>query len=591
MNRTRKSKVEVASGKNQVSIKKDALAAKFPPVAWPALTSALALWASFAPLGLSLLAWVAPIGWLAVIDREASPGKRGYFLLYLSSVLFWMLNLQGIRLAFWALIFGWIAISIYLAIYIPLFVGITRTLRFSCRWPLFIAAPVVWVGLEVARCFIITGYAASQLGHTQAHLPIMIQIADQLGGYGVSFLIMLVSAAIWQLWTGYRHSKLQSAIVPTVVATTFLLCTIGYGWWRLQQANDLAVNSKPLLKVILLQENTPTIFDADTERIALAWARYLDLTREAARQHGVPDLVVWPESTFTNLLPWTEMNITHGVPPDLLKRDSTITEEQLAYGKQRTAAEFKIKLNRVFAAARDESVMEPPQSPIRDRPYLLLGCDAWILNSERTEQFNSAIFFDPAGMYLDRYDKMHLVMFGEYIPLGPVLQFLADAFQMGSIQTGKDVKCVEVAGAMVAPNICFESMLPEFVSWQLRKLAAKDQAPDVLINLTNDSWFWGSSILDHHLACSIFCAVENRRPLLVAANTGLSAEIDGSGRVLQVTQRMAKATLLAEPHADGRSGLVQVLGYPCAWFCCLLTSVALLGSVVRRVGPGMAKSR
>jgi len=578
MNRTRKSKSSVARDGKKTS----PLPTQVPPVALPAFLSALALWASFAPLGLSFLAWIAPIGWLVIIEREASPGKRGYFLLHLSGVLFWLLTLQGVRLAFWALIFGWIAISIYLAIYIPLFVGITRTLRLHWRWPLFLAAPVVWVGLEVARCFIITGFAANQLGHTQAHLPIMIQIADQLGGYGVSFLIIAVNVAIWQLWTGVRHSKLKSAVIPTVFATTLLLCTVGYGWWRLQQANELAATSKPLLKVILLQENTPTIFDSNTERIAVAWARYLDLTREAAQKHGVADLVVWPESTFTNLLPWTEINITKGVPADLLRRDNTITEDQLAYGKRKSASEFRIKIDRVLAAARNESVMQPPPTPIRDRPFLLLGCDALVVNSERMEQFNSAIFFDPAGTYQDRYDKMHLVMFGEYIPLGPLLQFLADAFQVGSIQAGKDVKCFDVLGAKVAPNICFESMLPELVSWQIRKLAAKNHAPDVLINITNDSWFWGSSILDHHLACSIFCAVENRRPLLVAANTGLSAEIDGSGRVLQVSNRMAKAALLAEPYVDARNGLVQMLGYPFAWVCCLVTSFVLLASILKR---------
>jgi apolipoprotein N-acyltransferase len=384
--------------KSRFSIEKGSRATQPPSVAWPACLSALALWASFAPLGLSLLAWLAPLGWLVVIEREASPGRRGYLLLYFSGFLFWMLNLQGIRLAFWALIFGWIALSVYLAIYIPLFVGITRTLRFKWRWPLFVAAPVAWVGLEVARCFIITGYAASQLGHTQAHQPIVIQIADQFGGYGVSFVIMAVSVAIWQLWTGVRNAKQSSALLSTTYAAILLLGTIGYGWWRLQQADQLLNTSKPLFKVILLQENTPTIFDSNTQRIAVAWARYLDLTREAAQQHGVADLVVWPESTFTNLLPWTEVNITKGVPEDLLKRDNSITEEQLAYGKQKSAAEFKIKLDRVLAAARNESVMQPPPTPIRDRPYLLLGCDALTITSESMEQFNSVIFFSSGGI-------------------------------------------------------------------------------------------------------------------------------------------------------------------------------------------------
>ncbi len=158
------------------------------------------------------------------------------------------------------------------------------------------------------------------------------------------------------------------------------------------------------------------------------------------------------------------------------------------------------------------------------------------------------------------------------------MQFLADAFRLGSVKPGDAPKCFDVSGVKVAPNICFESMLPELVSWQVRQLRQANHAPDVLINVTNDSWFWGSSILDHHLACSIFCAVENRRPLLAAANTGLSAEIDGSGRVLQVTKRMTKASLLAKPIADARGGLVQLMGYPAAWLCCLLSAIAFVTS-------------
>ncbi len=574
MNRTGKSK----RGNSEAKI--ESVAASHPSIALPALLSSLALWTSFAPLGAHSLAWVAPIGWLAIIERHSSPGRRGYLWIYLSGVLFWLLNLQGIRLAFWALIFGWIAISMYLAIYIPLFVGITRSLRTKWRIPLIVAAPIVWVGLDVARCFIITGYAANQLGHSQAHVPIMIQIADQFGGYGVSFVIMSVSVALFQLVLHYRQRSLTAAIAPTAAALTLLLSTLGYGWWKLKQADELYAASQPLLKVILLQENTPTIFDSNVQRVITAWGKYLDLTREAAVEHGIADLVVWPESTFTAGAPWTDIKLSGQVPADLKQRDESITVERLEFYKDRSALEFETKVKRVLAAARNESLIDPPTEPVRNRPHLLLGCDAWLITSNHSHQFNSAILVDPSGSYLDRYDKMHLVMFGEYIPLGPVLQFLADAFQLGAIEPGENVKSFNVNEVTIAPNICFESMLPEFVSWQIRQLVSKNQTPSLLINVTNDSWFWGSSILDHHLACSIFCAVENRRPLLAAANTGLTAEIDGCGRVLQVTKRMIKASLVANPKSDSRPGLVQQAGYPFAWLCCLLTALTLFASIV-----------
>ena len=276
MKRTRKSKRNPSESQSAAT----APLRKGPSVAIPAFVSAALLWASFAPVGASFLAWFAPLGWLTLIERKEELRRRDYFLIYLSGLLFWLLNLQGIRLAFWALIFGWIALSVYLAIYTPLFVGMTRYLRIRWKVPLVIAAPVVWVGIDVARCFIITGYAASQLGHSQAHLPMVIQIADQFGGYGVSFLIVAVSVAFLQLWTGYRSQQLRSAVAPAAVAITLLIASLGYGWWRLQQADTMYANSKPLLKVILLQENTPTIFDSNRQRSVIAWGKYLDLTRE-----------------------------------------------------------------------------------------------------------------------------------------------------------------------------------------------------------------------------------------------------------------------------------------------------------------------
>jgi apolipoprotein N-acyltransferase len=132
-------------------------------------------------------------------------------------------------------------------------------------------------------------------------------------------------------------------------------------------------------------------------------------------------------------------------------------------------------------------------------------------------------------------------------------------------------------------------MLPRVIRSQVAALASEGNAPDVLVNVTNDSWFRGSSMLDHHLACSILCAVENRRPLLVAANTGISAEIDGSGRVVQFLERGAVGGLLARPFADARWGLVQAIGYPLGWSCAGICLIALLPGIWRKT-PGQRPS-
>jgi apolipoprotein N-acyltransferase len=550
----------------------------------PALASALLLWASFAPVGASWLAWLAPIGWLHAVERKEPLGRRGYFYLWLSGLLFWLLILQGVRLAFWALIFGWIAISCYLALYIPLFVAAARGMRFRWNWPLAIAAPVSWVGMEVARSHLFTGFASNLLGHTQAHVPLMIQIADQVGGYGVGFVILAGAVALRQLWLSGRAGRTAELTFPVGFAAILLIATTAYGWWSLAESDELVRGREPLLKVMLIQENTPSIFESNPERTKQAWVRYVDATREAARIHGAVDLVVWPESTFSAGVPWVKVALTQGQLPLKLSREQA-TAESIGYFNEKCSEEFRYKISSVLAAARDENLFSPPEQRDASRPYLLLGSDALEITSDRMDQYNSAILVGPDAAYIDRYDKMHLVMFGEYIPLGPLLKFLSDAFGLGTMSSGGAAKSFDVAGVKVSPNICFESMLPELVSWQVRWLRSEGNAPEVLINITNDSWFWGSSILDHHLACSIFCAVENRRPLLIAANTGLSGHVDGAGRVQQVSSRLEKAMLRVEPYADSRLGLVQIAGYPIAWLCCALSAGALLYPWLRQQKP------
>jgi len=190
-------------------------------------------------------------------------------------------------------------------------------------------------------------------------------------------------------------------------------------------------------------------------------------------------------------------------------------------------------------------------------------------------------------------------MFGEYIPLGPALKWLGDSFGMSGLHAGQNVESFELQrsssskAVRVSPNICFEITVPQLITWQVRTLANRGEAPDVLINLTNDSWFRGSSILDHHLASTILCAVETRRPVLMAANTGLSVHVDGAGRVQQFVERFEASAILAEVTADGRGGLVQWLGYPLAWLCgaiCGLTWVWQLAAWLRpsrSVGKGI----
>lgn len=537
-------------------------------VGWQSFGSAVALWAAFAPIGLSWLAWFAPIGWISLIERPAI-SRREHLLLWLSGCIFWLPILQGIRLAYPPLILGWLALALYLAVYTPLFVAAARLFR-GRGIPLIVAAPLAWVGIEVIRSYVITGYCANLLGHTQARFPEIIQISDQLGGYGVSYVMLSVSTAIYGMILGMRSGRVREYGTSLGVALALLLGTLGYGRWRLVEGDQLYRSQQPLLTAMLLQENTPTVFQLKSEtELQQAWTRYLELMRTTAKDNGRIDLVVWPESTFTAGWPWMDPQVATQWPPEL--RADDVDPARVSHWIDNSQLNYSMKIDllrgAMVGAVPGALTSLPPDSA--GQPCFMLGSDAVEIRSDELKRYNSVLMVDGDGELSGRYDKMHLVMIGEYIPLGPLLQWVRDMFQLSKISVGVQPKTMIINGVRVSPNICFESMMPRVVSRQVRQLNSQQNSPDVLVNLTNDSWFQGASILDHHLACSIFCAVENRRPFLVAANSGLSAEIDGCGRLVQMADRFEVRALVARPRRDSRLGLVQYVGYPPAWLCSL----------------------
>lgn len=528
-----------------------------------AIGSAIILWLSFSPIGTGLLGWLAPLGWLQIAMRTAPLTRRDLFWLWISGALFWLVTLQGIRLAYWPLYFGWIALSLYLAVYTPLFVLTTRLLMRRGA-SLVLAAPLTWVGLEYIRSYMLSGYCANMLGHSQARFPIAIQLADQLGVYGVSACLMTVACCIILIANRARTKteRPNRSIIYAGIIACILCGQLGYGWWRLRQADELA-QQEPLLRVGLIQENTPTMFDMPNDEgksVKAAWLRYQKATQELAGSSSPLDLVVWPESTFTAGSPWVTPEKLTGLPESL--EGSQVKMDSFLQWHRTARSEFEFKANMVVDAI--DLVAEEPFAG-----NLLVGCDIISYETGDSDFYNGAILANAQGKPIGEYRKMHLVMFGEYLPLGPLLQWLRDMFGL-IMDAGDEPKCFQVNGVRVSPNICFESMMPRVISGQVRELVRNGQSPQVLVNLTNDSWFHGSSMLKHHLDCTILNSVENRRPILVAANSGFSAELDGSGRLLQSLGIYERGGILAQPKQDSRPGLVQTLGYPFAFLCASL---------------------
>jgi apolipoprotein N-acyltransferase len=294
----------------------------------------------------------------------------------------------------------------------------------------------------------------------------------------------------------------------------------------------------------------------------------LELTRQARDQHPDLDLIVWPESVFTAGCPDV---IVEGSPQP--PAGSPLTAEQLRAArmafddKTRQTAE---RLNRIWQDGEFRDLSIP----------MLVGSQTVWFGAGEIRDYNSALLLNPQGDVLGRYFKMHPVMFGEYVPFGDVLPWLYRLTPLRQgLSRGEEPQTFKVGELRFAPSICFESTVPHLIRSHVVRLTRAGTPPDVLVNLTDDGWFWGSSILDLQLACAVFRAVELRRPFLVAANTGLSAHIDGSGVIRQRGPRRDQTVLVAQVTPDGRWSGYQCWGdWPaivCLAACLVLVGVAL----------------
>lgn len=547
-------------------------------VLWlPALTGSLLLWSSFAPLQLTITSLFALVPWILMCVSPTPFRRSDYFRLWIAGCLFWLLILQGIRLAYWPLYAGWIALSLYLAIYTPLFVGVTRVVHHYWRIPLWIAAPLAWMTLEITRAYFLSGFAGSLLSHSLVRVPLLLQTADHISAYGVGAWIVLINAVLVQSWCAYKTQTLKSATPALLIGITFSACLLWYGQVKIDQAGKIARENKPLLRIALIQENAPTMFEATETLRQEAWQRYAQGTKKAVVRFEFFDLVVWPESVFTATEPIMLDRSQSDVPPELA--EANISKGQLTQSVQSTNRMFTLKAQSLLRAAQPQNTPSPETSSPRD-VYAIVGTDIYDIRPTELKRYNCAALIGPNAQLLDSYAKMHLVMFGEYFPFNGFFGILYKLFGMAPLSVGEGDKAFHIGEVKLAPSVCFESMVPHRIASQVQSLTAKGDSPDILVNITNDGWFRGSALLDHHLACSIVTAIENRRPMVIAANTGISAWIDGSGQILARGSRMTADQLLAEPSRDSRWGLFQtVRDWPVRIIALLIGLIYVIGVV------------
>lgn len=546
--------------------------------------SGLLLFASFPPVGAWWLAWIAPIGWLILIGREelipkeqagsqateSEKKQRPYLHIWLGGFLYCMLLFHFIRLPHWAGYFGWVVLAGYLSVYPLTFVAGSRIAVHQFRMPIWVAAPVVWVGAELFKCYFFTGLAVDRLAQSQYLIPNVIQVSDLFGGYTLSFLMVLFasvgySALVAKTKTGRIGAAFCGVLIPIFV--------LAYGHFRLNEVDFEKRDGE--LNIALIQGSIDTIFPkTEQERDDRIDRMIENYKSESIRARSLAeskeakiDLMIWPESMFPFY------NLISEPDAELSKDDQTFESNMGQLFRTRV-------LEGVGTIVFDEKDQEYVQ--VRVPVPVILGCSTESLGTDK--RFNSAQFVNGQGDRLGRYDKIHRVVMGEYVPIFgdwfPVIYKLTPF--SNPLTQGEKFVAFEVGEMKLAPNVCFESTVPHLIRDQVNQLSREDNEPDVLVNISNDGWFWGSSCLDLHLACNVFRAVEMRKPCLVSANTGISGSIDSNGQVLSRGPKQKSAVLFAQPKLDGRYSLYRTVGDWPAIGCCGLTWMLLLGGWVKK---------
>ena len=324
------------------------------------------------------------------------------------------------------------------------------------------------------------------------------------------------------------------------------MLVLGYGFMRRDQARFT-----PGPRVALIQGNFIATARPDYRDVPRIFARYHMLTGAAIVQQ--PDLVVWPEGMF----PYPLLQKTDGVST------KTLVEKHPQLAVDRLE---KLKVSETLQQLSEKG-----------GAAFIVGLQTIEVDEKKYRLYNSAVLAKSTGI-TDRYDKIHRVIFGEYIPLADWLPFLQAFTPYGGnfgIEAGTHSSAFEFKSYRAVPIICYEGTVPHVVrnlmsATRQVDASGKVKKADLLVNISNDGWFHGSSEHDQHLITAAFRSVEMRPPMVRAVNTGVSAVIDGDGYIRARARneksglsKMDEAILVSDVPLDGRNSLYLRFG---DWF-------------------------
>ncbi|HEY2466015.1 MAG TPA: apolipoprotein N-acyltransferase [Steroidobacteraceae bacterium] len=493
------------------------------------------------PFDFSGLAWIAAVPMFVAIER--TPGFRGaLFLGWWAGVVetaggfYWLVDVMR-RFAD----FPWIgAAAVFLlfcatrAIIFLLFTGIVLGIRKRIRVPMTLLAPIALVSCEL----LVPQLFPCGQWISQAWNPLVIQVSELTGPLGVTALLMMINGALYDLMLNPRAAR-----YPAMASVALLAAALIFGAVRMRQTDEIAARA-PHLKVGLVQPNFAYTIDGEFSRAEAL--RQLTALQEQSRRL---------EKEGAQLLVWSEGSFPVAVPRDF---NADFPAESLAM------------IRRGFSVPT------------------LIGAEMY--DAAREDAFNSALLLDRNGKVAGHYDKVRLLAFGEYVPGIEAFPWLRKFLPAGAgrFTAGSGPGVISLQGPdgdawALGPVICYEDILQGF----LRGVGKLH--PDLLVNLTSDSWFGADTEPWEHLALAVFASVELRVSMVRAVNSGVSALIDPNGRVTQKTYaddpyrhpRGADGMLVSAPKMAGGRTLFVAVGNLFAYLC-LAGILVLLGAAFVR---------
>lgn len=421
-----------------------------------------------------------------------------------------------------------VALSLFLSLFIalPLWGSAFIWKRTGIR--LTLTLPLYWVASEYIKSWFLTGFPWELLGYSQFQNLRLIQIADITGVYGVSFVLLSVNCAL-AIIVHALITRRRFTLLEPCWALLLLTACLFYGHVRVQEFRDPA---GPRLNTLLVQPNIPQDLKWNPEYLDATMQRLFHLS--TAQTPGKTDIIIWPESATPFFF-----------------QNEPVYHNQVSRTLQHSGA------------------------------WLLFGSPSFTQSGGRPVFHNSAFLLQPDGSEAGKYDKLHLVPWGEYVPLQSLFPFVNQLVAgIGNFCPGSGIKLLPAGDTMLAPLICYEIIFPDLTR-QFVKMGGH-----CIVNITNDAWFGRTSAAYQQLSMAVLRAVENKRFLVRAANTGISAAIAPTGKILAQTDLFTEAALPATITALTQLTLYSRVGDVFAGLCLLASLLLLLAARRNRSRSG-----